>query len=206
MHKRFAPILLVLALVTAGCGDGDDSKALTEATLQGYLLTQAEVPSGFTQQEVEEEEESEEKAADEAACLEQDTDETVPAEAEASAEFATAEGISQISHEVQAYEAGKAAEAMAEGRRIADQCKTFEEVVEGTTMRGTFESVDFPSMGDDTAAFSLKASITNVPLNGMMVAVRKGDVVSAVVFIVANAEVDRAVVEDLVRKATAKVA
>ncbi|HEX2039350.1 MAG TPA: hypothetical protein VHF47_06415 [Acidimicrobiales bacterium] len=206
MRRRRVPILLVaVAFLVGACGDGDDSTAITEATLQGYLLTQDDVPTGFTQQEVEEEEDDEEAADDTGSgCLEGD-DDTVPSTADASAEFATADGTNQISHEVEAYEPGKAEEAMAEARRMLEKCKTFSEPVEGTTMTGSLGSTEFASFGDDTAAFTLQASIQGISVNGMFVVVRKGDVISGVGTVVTNAPIDRGALEGLVRKAVEKL-
>lgn len=206
MRKRIAPIaLIVAALFGAACGDGDDSNVITEAKLQGYLLDEKDLPPGFEEQDIDEEEEEEDTEDGDTSCLE-GVEDTVPTTAEASAEFATAEGTAQIGHDVEAYDPGKATEAMAEGRSVVEKCGTFEEDVEGMTMRGSLSLVDdFPNLGDDTVALAFQATVSNVSVNGLTVVVRQGDIITGVSYTASNAPIVRSVVEDLARKAVEKL-
>lgn len=198
MDKRIAPIVLLsLVLLSGACGRGENKG------LRAYLLTKADLPTGFTEQPVEEDE-SQKPMGTEKSCLE-GAEDAVPNKEKASTGFTTADGARQISHDVQGYDTGKAEEAMAEGRKVLERCKTFSEPVEGGSMTGSLAAVDFTKFGDDTTAFTLQATIQNITLNGMVVAVRKGDVISSVSSIVGSGQVDRAALEELVRKAVAKL-
>ena len=199
MHKRILPIVLVvLALVAGACSGGDNDKALSEATLQGYLLSADDLPPGFTASEEEDDEEEDDE--EDTSCIGRNTGNVEPA-ADTSAEFSNADNGQQISHELEAHEEGKAAESMAEGRQVLERCRTFEEELEGQTIRGSLSPADFPNLGDETVAFTLQAELAGIAVNAQFVAVRRGEVISVVSMIVPNAAVDRAVFEDVVRKA-----
>lgn len=203
MRKRIVPIvLLVLTLVAGACGDGDDNKALTEATLQGYLLTQDDVPAGFTQQPSEDEEPT---GTEGQGCLEADTDKEVPPASTASVDFATADGGRQISQEIESYDEGKATEAMAAGKALMERCSTFEEPLEGSTVRGSVKAGKAPDLGDEALAFSVQAEVEGITIDGEAVAVREGDVLTVITMFNAGGPLDRNELEGVVRKAVEKV-
>lgn len=213
MPRRLLALLLVLVALLSACGDskksstpGESSKggARTEAELKALLLTQADVPAGLVIEEQAEEEEEEESDED-SDCLTQDVDDVVPSAAEATAEFASEDGIRQVTQELSSYETGKATQAMAEGRRQLEKCRTFEAAVEESTLKGTLAEATFPNLGDETLGFVLQATIAGVAVNGEFVVVRKGESVTMLTNLVAGGAVDRTVTLTLAQKAVAKL-
>jgi hypothetical protein len=218
MTRRLLAVLLAMVAVLSACGDdeektgsssGSGTKAeeaaapRTEAELEALLLTQADVPTGLTLQPDAEEEE--EEAASGEGCLEQDVDAVIPPAAKATAEFGSADQFKSVSHEIRSYKDDDAEKSMEEGRKQLEACRTFEQTDEEGTLKGSFEDLDFPDLGDDTVAVTIKATVGEIAVTGDFVVVRKGNETTTIGNLVIAGTVDHAVTRSLAEKAVAKL-
>ena len=209
--RRLALLAVPLLALNLACGGGGKTTGggspapspLTEAQLQAALLTAADLGAGWTQAAEESEEPSESPAATptgDECDLDQDFG-AADRVADADVSLENSEQGGFLSQEVESYKPGKAAAALAEGRRLLDKCGTLSDAEAGLSLQLT-EWTGLPALGDEALARKLSATSQGNTIRGGMIVFRKGDVLVAVFGISVTGSPDEFVLTAAQRAAT----
>jgi hypothetical protein len=232
--KKIVAMAMTLGLFLAACGShnnkADSSTKTTSASTAGKttkgggdvvkakLLTVSDMPTGFTKGSEDsnngDADPAKDKSADDEFCKElADVAKQYKTDGESTIEFqtqATGQGGSffneQLSHFSSLSDAKNAFTLFK--KALTDRCKDLTDAASG--LKGTFTSMSFPKVADDTFAVALDATQTqgtqSTPLKGQLIAIRKGDVLGLLFnFGSGSDSLSTSQVESLVRKAADKL-
>jgi hypothetical protein len=227
-------LLLISGVSTAACGStGSDNRSNAEASaspsakvptteeLKKALLVLSDLPAGYT--------ESRDSSTGGASAEPTETSSVASTSAEcdqlfnefgneqgasveqgaASAEFEKSATGPFVKQTVESYrDAGRLQQEMTKVREAVDKCGEFTVKDSEGEARVKVSNASFPKLGDETAAFKMEATAAvsgrEVDLDGYLVAVRVGNVVTTIISF-GLAGVDVGETEQIARKAVDKV-
>jgi hypothetical protein len=201
MRRRTISCIAIAAAVVAlgACNDGSNKPDAKETQdVEARLLKVVDLPATYATVRTDP---KDAKKSTNVGCETQD--ETRDRIATADAAYQSAKG-DRVEETVSKYERGGAHRVIAAAAQLPQRCGTVTNTQSGLTSETTYLTADFPTLGDESTAVRVTGRVGTTKINFFEVFIRKGERLAVLVH-GGLIPPDKAVTEDLARRAVAKL-